>query len=763
MNDTVKKYSYLAAILLMSVNCSCNPDKEINYIDPNIGGIAPLLTTVAPQVHRPHSMVRIYPVTRTGLNDRYLSDRIYGITLNMPQYRMGHKTLLMPTTGQLTFDEELSSSWYDHDLEELHPWSHKVYLQDFDITAEWTTSERAACYRFEYPENRGNANLLFKMSENGEMSIENNMVISGWESVSYAKQYFYAVIDTPFEMSGVMSGDELSHYNYVNGKNIGAWFSSEKPVGAVEIRVGISYISKEQAKANLENEIGVKNYNQIIRESKGAWKEAISRIKVSGGTEREKRIFYTSLYRTEERMVCQSEGDKYYSGFDRKVHEDSRPFYNDDWVWDTYRNLHSLGCILNPDRKSDEIESYARMYRQWGWVPQFPELAEWGGDWLQYESEDWYGEPMIGNHVASVVAEAMQKNIAGFDAETIYEGLKKNSLEGTMVPWRAGRARELDMFYNENGYFPALAPDEEEKYDYVDHGWEKRQAVSVTLEHSYDDWCLAQIAKKLGKNEDYEMFMSRSENYLNLWNPETGYFAPKNDTGDWIAPFDPQLSDGFGARSYFAEVNACVHIFHIQHDIPKLIELLGGQENFIRRLDAAYNTPTEIAKWQFMGNMPDATGLHGLIPTGNEPAFHIPWLYNYAGASWKTQHRVRQIADIWFDDRPTGLSGDEDGGALCAWYVFAAMGFYPVNPASGEYALSSPIFKRISISLLGDKVFTILAPKASKKNKYISSVRLNGAVLNRPFILHEDIMRGGTLEFDLTDKPCPDCFPDGQL
>ena len=247
--------------------------------------------------------------------------------------------------------------------------------------------------------------------------------------------------------------------------------------------------------------------------------------------------------------------------------------------------------------------------------------------------------------------------------------------------------------------------------------------------------------------------MKRSRNYLNLWNPEIGYFAPKNEKGEWIPDFDPQLCDGFGARSYFAEVNACVHVFHIQHDIPGLIGLMGGNKKFIQRLDDVFNEPSHIDKWKFMGLMPDATGLHGMVPVGNEPAFHIPYLYNYAGAAWKTQFRTRQLADLWFDDRPTGLSGDEDGGALCAWYVFTALGFYPVNPASGEYAITSPVFSRSEIQLPEGKSFVVQAKGNSLKNKYIQSARLNGKPYDRAFISHADIMKGGILELEMGEAP----------
>lgn len=737
---------------------ACRDQGVGRWVDPNIGGVAPLLTTVTPQVHRPHSMVRVFPVTEPGLNDRYFSDRIYGIALNMPRYRSGTAGSVMPTVGEVSFEPERSSSWYDHDLEELHPWSHRVWLEEPAVWAEWTTTERAALYEFDFTDAGRQANVLFRVGSEGEVAVEGNRVVSGWEAVDYARQYFYAVADRPFGSSGTYDGTALSGKRSASGSGIGAWFSAPAGVGKVCFRVGVSYISAEQARANLEAETGGLAFDAVKERSRAVWEEALGRIRVEGGTERERRIFYTSLYRTFERMVDQSEGGRYYSGFDRRVHEDARPFYNDDWMWDTYRNLHALGMLLDPGRKADELQSYVRMYEQWGWVPSFPELTEWGGDWFEGANPDWHGEPMIGNHVASFAAEAIRKGITGFDVEKLYEGLRKNALEGTMIPWRAGAAREPDRFYAEHGYFPALAPGEPEKYPYIDDGWEKRQAVSVTLEHSYDDWCLAQIARYLGRADDYELFMRRSRYYLNLWNPAIGYFAPKNERGEWIEPFDPQLCDGYGARSYFAEVNACVHAFHVQHDIPRLIALMGGDEAFVRRIDEAYNRGPEIDKWKFMGRMPDATGLQGLMPAGNEPAFHVPWLYNYAGAAWKTQHRVRQIADLWFDDRPTGLSGDEDGGALTAWYVFAAMGFYPVNPASGEYALSSPIFERIEIALPGGRSFVVKSPGASKVNKYIRSARLNGEQLVRPFITHEQIVQGGVLEFELTSRPCPDCF-----
>lgn len=748
----MKRLILIASSLLVATFISCQEQcgKVAGYVDPNIGGIAPLLTTVTPQVHRPNSMVRVFP--RTYMSDRYLSDRIYGISLNMPRYRLGEVGSIMSTSGELKLDNYSLSSWYDHDIETLHPWIHKVHLQDFDIDASWTTTERSVIYRFSYNDWQQQAsNIVLRVGAEGEITFLDDNTICGHESIEYAKQYFYAVLDHQFTEKGVISGSNSSTSLQVTGSNIGAWMSA-KDLSSAEVRIGISYISVEQAKENLEAETANKTFDMVASEGNDIWEKALSKIRVKGGTGRERRIFYTSLYRNYERMVNQSEGDRYYSGFDRKVHQDERPFYNDDWIWDTYRTSHALGTILNPEQKSDHMQSYTRMYEQWGWVPNFPELTEWSRV-VTTSGDTIVSEPMVGNHVSVLLAEAIKKGVTDFDIKKLYEGLRKNSLEGTMVPWRAGAAFELDHFYNENGYFPALYPGEDEPEEYVDHNWERRQAVSVTLEHSYDDWCLAQVAKELGYKEDYELFMKRSEYYLNLWNPEIGYFAPKDADGEWITPFDPQLCDGFGARSYFAEVNACVHAFHVQHNLPKLIELMGGNEAFIRRIDDVFNEVPKIAKWQFMGMMPDATGLYGMIPAGNEPSFHIPYLYNYAGKPWKTQYRVRQIADLWFDDDPSGLSGDEDGGALCAWYVFSAMGFYPVNPADGEYAISSPIFEEVTISLQGGREFKIEAKGASKRNKYIQSATLNGKPYNRPFISHTDIVEGGILSVVMGDRP----------
>ncbi len=724
----MKKVLFLFGMLVPMLN-SCDHKDASLYVDPNIGSVAPLLTTKNPTVHRPNSMVRVFPVTKPGLNDRFLSDRIYGFALNMPAYRYGHITELMPVSGKLTFNRDEYASLYDHDLEEVHPWYHRVLLEDYNIEADWTTTERSVLYRFDF-NREDSCYILFRTGRRAGFTVAGKNAIQGWEEFEHTRQYFYAEFSQSFTKSGV----------FVSGDQKGMYFSFEKVENPVEVRAGISFISEEQAAANLLHETGGKTFESIRNESHGIWKDALDRIRVRGGTERQKRIFYTSLYRCYERMVNISEDGRYYSAYDGKVHEDGgRPFYVDDWLWDTYRSLHPLMLLLDPAEQSDMIESYIRMYEQSGWMPGFPQV---------------YGDfpAMIGFHSAALVWDTWQKGARDFSLEKAYEGLRKNAMEGTMLPWRTGPMCSLDSFYHTHGWYPALPGDSAETVPMVD-GFEKRQAVAVTLEHSYDDWCLAQLARELGREEDYRYFMKRSENYRNVFHPETGFMTPRMADGRWVEPFDPQLSGGVGSRLYYAENNAWTWNFSVQQNIPGLIQLLGGEQAFVERLDRLFNEPTRISKWQFMGQFPDATGLNGMFVAGNEPSFHIPYLYDYAGQPWKTQRRIREVMDLWFDDRPPGIPGDEDGGGLCSWYVFSAMGFFPVTPGSGEYAIGSPFFESAKIRLPDGKTFTVIAKNCSKKNKYIQSARLNGQPLNKPFINHADVVKGGTLRLVMGERP----------
>ena len=719
---------------------ACGNNDVTRYVDPNIGSVAPLLTTKVPTVHRPHSMARVFPVTRPGLNDRYLSDRIYGFAVNMPAYRSGNLTELMPFPGPASESMATYSSLYDHDLEEVHPWRHQVLLEDHNIIADWTTTERAVIYRFIFHD-EGEANIVFRSKGNASFTVTGDRSLSGWEESRGIRQYFYAEYSVPFIEHGVIeNGKLLKGVDEITGTKICSYQSFGDPATPVEVRIGISFIDEDQARDNLYREAEGKRFEDIAGESYRIWKDELGSIQVDGGTERQRRIFYTSFYRGLERMVNISEYGRYYSGYDHKIHDDNgREFYVDDWLWDTFRSHHPLLYILDPAGQTDMVESYVKMYEQSGWMPSFPQV---------------YGDlsAMIGFHSCAFFWDVYQKGGRDFNVEKGYEGLRKNAMEGTMLPWRSGPMCSLDSFYIRNGWYPAL-PEGVPETEPMVHDFENRQAVAVTLEHSYDDWCLAQLAKALGKTDDYEYFLKRSQNYRNVYNPAIGFMSPKTADGSWVEPFDPQTSGGVGGRMYYAENNAYIWNFNVMHDIPGLIELMGGNERFIVRLDELFNEPTVKSKWQFMGQFPDASGLNGMFPAGNEPAFHVPYLYNYAGAPWKTQRRIHELMDMWFDDDPLGLPGDEDGGALCSWYVFSAMGFYPVTPGNGLYAIGTPFFDKTRIKLPDGKTFTIKARNLSEKNKYIQAAELNGSEFNRAWITHDEIVSGGTLVFIMCDRP----------
>jgi predicted alpha-1,2-mannosidase len=371
------------------------------------------------------------------------------------------------------------------------------------------------------------------------------------------------------------------------------------------------------------------------------------------------------------------------------------------------------------------------MYVQSGWMPSFPILF---GD----------NPCMNGHHSAAIIADAWFKGIRNFDIIKAYEGLKKNAMQATMLPWRNGPMCSLDTFYLEKGYFPALEIGEKETVSQVDP-FEKRQAVAVTLAHSYDDWCLAMLAKDLGRNDDYEYFLKRSQNFNNLFNHESGFFAPRTAEGSWVKDFDPKLSGGMGARDYYDENNGWTYLWDVPHDISGLIGLLGGKERFTSKLDRLFTEGLGMSKYAYLAQFPDATGQVGQFVMGNEPSLHIPYLYNYAGAPWKTQKRVRMLLDTWFTNSPFGIPGDEDGGGLSGFVVFSSIGIYPVTPGL-------PVFN-VTVKLQNKKEFRITAKKSSLQNKYIQSAKLNGKELNKPWFRWDDIKNGGELVLEMGSRP----------
>ena len=438
-------------------------------------------------------------------------------------------------------------------------------------------------------------------------------------------------------------------------------------------------------------------------------------------------------------MINISEDGQYYSGFDHKVHRDSRPFYVDNWLWDTFRALEPLQTLLNPDVQADKIQSYVRMYQQSGIMPTFA-LAQ--GNYAC----------MNGNHSAPWFADAWFKGVRNFDLATAYEGIRKRSLEDTLLPWRLGPKGPLDDFYAAHGYMPALRPGEKETDPQV-HPFEKRQPVPVTLENSLDDWEIAQIARVLNKPEDEKLFLRRAANYRNLFRADKGLMWPKDADGKWIEPLDPKFGGGMGGRDYYDENNGYTYTWDVAQDFKGLFALMGGTERAQGNLDQLFREPLGRSKYEFQAKFPDSTSMVGQFSMGNEPSFAIPYLYNRLGAPWKTQTRVRMLLDSFFTDTLQGIPGDEDGGGMSAFVVFSMLGFYPVTPGIPTYDVGSPVFDKATIHLKNGKDFVIIAKNNSRENKYVESIRLNGEALNQVWFRHADIANGGTLELTMGDAP----------
>jgi predicted alpha-1,2-mannosidase len=714
----------------------------VDSVSPNIGGIGQLLSATVPYVQRPHGMARIAPVTTPGITDRYLADHIYGFSAG--------PAMLMASTGDASPRLQDYASEYDHDFETATPYRYSVDLQSWKIEAELTASQDAAVYRFTFPA-AAHAHLALSLEQDSAFTVVSDRAVEGEARVldpiaapaghaEKTQEYFYAEFSQPFHSYQTWTGEQLSKAPRQSGNHIGFVTGDATHIGEVlEVRVGISYIGTEQAKRNLDEQLGNRSFQEIAAETRAAWQQALGAIDVTGGTEKQRTIFYTALYRSFGRMTDITEDGRYFSGYDHTVHDaQGHDFYVDDGLWDTFRSLHPLQLLVEPQREQDMARSYVRMYQQSGWMPSFPSVA---------------GERavMIGHHAAEFILDLYAKGYRDFDIETAYKGLRKNETEATLLPWARGPLTPLDHVYFDKGFFPALAHGQAETVPQVTV--ERRQAVSVTLETAYDDWSVAQLAAALGKSSDAAYFRRLAGNYKNVFNPAIDFMAPKSADGAWVADFDPKLGGGQGGRDYFTEVNSWLYTFNVQYDVAGLIGLMGGNDAFNAKLDRLFVEQYGTSKYRFLNQFPDATGLVGLYAQGNEPSFHIPYLYDFSGQPWKTQKRVRQLMDIWYGDGPLGIPGDDDGGETSSWYVLSALGFYPVCPGSPVYELGSPLFARSVIRLGNGQSFTILANHVSAQNKYIQSALLNGRPWNKPWFAHADIARGGTLVLEMGPAP----------
>lgn len=745
---------YLLIGVLLLVSCGAPQTEKktpVDYVNPNMGGIGQLLSATSPAVVMPYGNMRISPNTTPGITDRYLADKIYG-------FPAGGMTL-MPMTGPAESEPAKYASLYDHDLETATPYYYAAILEKYDIKVEYTVSAHAAYYRLTFPAGAAAHVLLSGVSQNAKIDLTNTASLSGGGGGGWGGRggYFYAEFSKPVSSSQTLTIAQPPQGRPQRGGGGLRIMVNPSPdqAGQVGIRIGISSISLDQARQNLQREIPAWDFDQTRTRARKIWNEALSKIEVKGGTEDQRTIFYTSLYRVLTSISNMAEDNKYIRPGDHQViladGHGFNPGNGGIAMWGNYRSLEPLHLLVNPAQQIDIMRTYVILYEQTG---------------RMIGRELGFGRGLSGHHLIAVALDAYMKGYRDFDVDKLYEGFKKLQMEETDLPWRDVPQTSLDRVYLEKGFFPALKKGEKETVEGV-HPWERRQAVAVTLDAAYDDWCMSEWARVLNKKEDYDYFLKRAHNYENVFDKRIDFMAPKSADGEWVLDekeFSPIWSGGQGGREYYSEMNGWIFTFSVQQDMAGLINLMGGRDKFVDKLNTlfqaqfeGYNNPPEpfrgSGKYLFHALFPDQTGLIGQYAQGNEPSFHIPYLYNYAGAPWMTQRRVRDIMKIWFNSGPLGYSGDEDNGEESSWYIFSAMGFFPVCPGRPVYDIGSPLFDEVKLNLAGGKVFTIKAKNVSTVNKYIQSATLNGKPLNKPWFEHKDMASGGTMVFEMGLRP----------
>ncbi len=711
----MKKSTLMLAIMLLVAACRPVAEKEaVDYVNPFIGNISHLLVPTYPTIQLPHSMLRV-----TANKGDYTSELLEGFPLMQPSHR-GGKVFTLSVTHEIPSVPVVSTT-YDH--EKVTPYSYDVDIDNSLTHISFAPSHQSAIYQITTMAE--NPLVLTIHANDGEVNSDGNS-ITGWENIGNSgKAYFYMEVE--------QKPQDIAK----NGQNTVFLTFEEKDLS---IRYGISYISTEQAQKNLRREIADYDIKAVTTTGRKIWNEALSRIQVQGGTEDERTVLYTSFYHTLERPMCISEDGYYWSAYDGQVHKDEgKPYFADDWFWDTFRAAHPLRILFDSPMEENILTSYLRAGQQKGnnWFPTFPGVT---GD----------ENPMNCNHGIISLLDALTKGL-DIDKDQAYLSALTTLQEKSLIPWTKTRQTRIDSFYWEKGFFPAIPVGEKE--DIPEVTWEKRQTVPVTLGTSYDCWAMSKLAEATGHTDEAEQYRLWSFNFRNLFNKETGFFHPKDAQGEFIPNLDYTFCGTEGGREYYDENNGWIYRWEVQHNVPDLINLMGGNEQFCKALDQMYATPLGRSKFDFYAKYPDHTGNVGQFSMANEPAFHIPYLYNYAGAPWKTQKRIRQMLDTWYRNDLMGIPGDEDGGGMTAFVVFSALGFYPVTPGEPIYSIGSPLFTRSEMRLTNGKVFTVVAEGASHDNKYIQSATLNGEPWNEPWITHEAIMKGGTLQLVMGPKP----------
>ncbi len=635
--------------------------------------------------------------------------------------------LFMPYTGNEMTDKGSQNdtslgygSHYSHKNETAKVGYYSVLLEDYNIKVELTASERVGFHQYTYPANAQEKRIMINLKEaNGDdrvlesyMEQLNDTTVCGYRfSTGWAKGvqevFFTAIFSKPVKLQ--LYDDNKP----VNGNSltaVGVKGNLSVTDNNILVKVGLSPVSTDNALKNISQEIPHWDFQHIVSATTGKWENELSKITVESNDSVAKRIFYTAMYHAFLQPNLFNDVDNDYRGTDGQVYENaSFPNYTVFSLWDTYRAAHPLYTIVQPERVPDFVKTMLAIYDQQGCLPV----------WHLYGSDTY---EMIGIQSVPVVADAILKGFNSFNYEQAFNAMKQSMLSDYK-----------GLNYLKTG-------------NYIPSDLEK-ESVAKGLEYAIADWSIAQVAKKLGKEDDYKLFSERAMNYKNYWDNNTRFFRGKNADGSWRKDFDPYSSKH--RSDDYCEGNAWQYLWLVPHDVDGLVELLGGKEAFIQKLDSLFILDSNLGEEA----SPDISGLIGQYAQGNEPGHHTIYLYSMVGQQWKTAEKARYILKNLYHDTPDGLHGNEDCGQMSSWYIFSALGFYPVNPADGIYVIGSPLFDKAVLKLPDNKTFEIEAVNNIPENKYIQSVKLNGESYNNAFIKHEDIMKGGKMKFVMGPTP----------
>ncbi len=645
--------------------------------------------------------------------------------------------MIMPQTGRLLPDTPRRTSVFRPDQTVYRPHYFRTYLGRYRVSLELTATERCAYWRLVFPANEPSRLIVHPFAGDSHLEFDYEAgVVRGFTRANNGgvpanfAAYFVLHVDCPvqahqcgfFAEQRTFSGQEAAE-----GKGIGAYLAlTPPPDGVVHVRVGTSFIDWAQAEQNIAQEIGQKDFESLVAQNAAVWEEILRVVDIEGASMEQQRTFYSALYRSvlfphAWHEPLPSGEVAHCSPCDGAVHPGV--LYTDQGFWDVYRTQYPLLALLFPERLAEILQGCVNAYREGGW---FPKWASPG-----------YRSCMIGTHIDAAIADAYVKGIRAFDVETAYEGMRKHAFEPRSEDGAVGR-KGLE-YYLRLGYVPA---------DKVE------ESVSRTLDFAYNDFSIAQVAKGLGRREDYEQLIARAKSYANVFDPDVGFMRGRNADGSWVQPFNE-----FAWGGPYVEGGVWQCGWAVQHDPAGLIALMGGKERFLAKLDALFATPPYFEVGTYNREIHEMTEMaavdFGQYAHSNQPSHHLLYLFAAAGAPWKTEYWVRKVLDGLYGPGPDGFCGDEDNGEMSAWYIFSALGFYPLCPGHPSYVLGSPLFKRATLHLANGKEFVISAPGNGRSHVFVRQVRLNGKPYTKSYLLHETIVQGGTLAFTMSSQEQP--------